>query len=74
MVDIRKAVEKIDQGDAWDETDEVAKLEVKRPLDKVIPVRLSADKWEQIRRSPGTWNRADNIGLVCGSWNIPTKS
>ena len=27
----------------------VEKIEVKKPLDKVIPVRLSADKWEQIR-------------------------
>ncbi len=49
MADIEKAVDKIEQGDAWDETDEVVRLEVKKPLDKVIPVRLSADKWEQIR-------------------------
>jgi hypothetical protein len=25
-------------------------VEVKKPLDKVIPVRLSADKWEELRR------------------------
>ena len=50
MADIKKVVEKIDEGDAWEETDEVIKLEVKKPLDKVIPVRLSADKWEQIRK------------------------
>jgi hypothetical protein len=31
------------------DADEVVKLEVKKPLDKVIPIRLSADKWEQIR-------------------------
>jgi hypothetical protein len=49
MADIKKAVEKIEQGDAWEETDEVVKIEAKKPLDKVIPVRLSADKWEQIR-------------------------
>ena len=49
MANIDKAVEKIEQGDAWEETDEVVHVAVKKPLDKVIPVRLPADKWEQIR-------------------------
>jgi hypothetical protein len=49
MTDIDKAVEKIEQGDAWEETDEVVHVEVRKPLDKVIPVRLPADKWEQMR-------------------------
>ena len=49
MVNIKKTVDKIEQGDAWEDTDEVVKLEVKKPLDKVIPIRLSSDKWEQIR-------------------------
>ena len=49
MADIDKAVEKIEQGNAWEETDEVVHVEVKKPLDKVIPVRLPADKWELIR-------------------------
>ena len=44
-----EAVQRIEEGDAWDETDEVVHLEVKRPMDKVIPVRLPSDKWEQIR-------------------------
>ncbi len=49
MADSHKAVEDIDRGDAWNESDEVVRVEVKKPLDKVIPVRLPADKWEQIR-------------------------
>ena len=49
MADLDKAVEDIDRGDAWNESDEVVRVEVKRRLDKVIPVRLPADKWEQIR-------------------------
>jgi len=49
MADVDKAAEKIEQGNAWEETDEVAHVEVKKPLDKVIPVRLPSDKWEQIR-------------------------
>ena len=50
MTEIDKAVEKIEQGNAWEETDEVVHVELKKPLDKVIPVRLPADKWEQIRK------------------------
>lgn len=49
MADIDKAIKEIEQGNAWDESDEVVQVEIKKPLDKVIPVRLSADKWEEIR-------------------------
>jgi 2-iminoacetate synthase ThiH len=49
MADLDKVVEDIEQGDAWNESDEVVRVEVKKPLDKVIPVRLPSDKWEQIR-------------------------
>ena len=49
MTDIDKEVERIEQSDTWDETDAVVHVEVKKPLDKVIPVRLPSDKWEQIR-------------------------
>ena len=44
-----KTIKAIERGNAWDETDEVVQVEVKKPLDKVIPVRLSADKWEEMR-------------------------
>ena len=50
MADIDKAIKKIEQGNAWDESDELVQVEIKKPLDKVIPVRLSADKWEEIRK------------------------
>ena len=50
MADIDKAIKEIEQGNAWDESDEVVQVEIKKPLDKVIPVRLSSDKWEEIRR------------------------
>ena len=50
MADIDKAIKDIEQGNAWDESDEVVQVEVKKPLDKVIPVRLSAEKWEELRR------------------------
>ena len=49
MADLDKVVEDIERGDAWNESDEVVRVEVKKPLDKVSPVRLPADKWEQIR-------------------------
>ena len=50
MADIDKEIQSIEQGNAWEETDEVVEVEVKKPLDKVIPVRLSAEKWEELRR------------------------
>ena len=49
MSDLDKEIERIEQGDAWEEDDEVVQVEVKKPLDKVIPVRLSAEKWEELR-------------------------
>jgi len=50
MANLDKEIERIEQGDAWDETDEVVQAEVKKPLDKVIPMRLSAEKWEELRK------------------------
>jgi len=50
MNDLEQEVQKIEKGDAWEQTDEVVEVEVRRPLDKVIPVRLSSDKWEELRR------------------------
>ena len=50
MNDLEQGVQKIEKGEAWEETDEVVEIQVKRPLDKVIPVRLPSDKWEDLRR------------------------
>lgn len=50
MIDLEKEVKRIEQGNAWDESDEVVKVDIKKPLEKVIPVRLSADKWEALRK------------------------
>lgn len=50
MEELNNKIQRIEQGDAWDESDEVVQVEVKKPLDKVIPVRLSAEKWEELRK------------------------
>jgi len=49
MNDLDKAVKDIEQGDAWDETDKVVQIEAKKPLDRVIPIRISTEKWEELR-------------------------
>ena len=49
VADSDKAIEDIDRGEAWKESDEVVRSKVRKPLDKVIPVRLPTDKWGQIR-------------------------
>ena len=53
MHDTEREVARIEHGEAWQETDEVVAIEVKRPLDKVVPVRLSSEKWEELRREAG---------------------
>ena len=50
MADLDRTIEGIEKNDAWNDSDEVVQLKVKKPLDKVIPIRLSADKWEEIRQ------------------------
>ena len=50
MADLDKEIKRIEQSDAWDEGDEVVQVEVKEPLDKVIPVRLSSASWEEMRK------------------------
>jgi hypothetical protein len=50
MADLDRTIESIEKNDAWNDSDEVVQLKVKKPLDKVIPIRLSADKWEEIRQ------------------------
>ena len=50
MADLDRTIEGIEKNDAWNDSDEVVQLKVKKPLDKVIPIRLAADKWEEIRQ------------------------
>jgi hypothetical protein len=50
MADLDRTIDGIEKNDAWNDSDEVVQLEVKKPLDKVIPIRLSKDKWEEIRQ------------------------
>ncbi|MDP2936431.1 MAG: hypothetical protein Q8O86_08070 [Dehalococcoidia bacterium] len=50
MADLDSEIKRIELGHAWDESDEVVEAQVKAPLDKVIPVRLSAEKWDELRQ------------------------
>jgi hypothetical protein len=45
-----RAVQSYEAGETWNDDDEVVDIEVRRPLDKVIPIRLPSDKWEALRR------------------------
>lgn len=47
---LEEEVEWFDTHDSWDDDDEEVEVEFKQPLDKVIPVRLTADKWSALRR------------------------
>lgn len=48
MAGVDEEVQRIELGEAWKDTDEVIEVEVQRPLDKVIPVRLPSAKWEEL--------------------------
>ena len=50
MHDSDKVVQQHEAGDTWNDDDQVVEVEVKQPLDKVIPIRLPGDKWEALRR------------------------
>lgn len=57
MSALDKELNRIEQGEAWNESDEVVRVEVKRPLDKVIPIRLSAVDWAKLRA------KANELGI-----------
>jgi hypothetical protein len=50
MDDRAADVERVEQGDAWGESDEVVTVETRQSLDKVIPIRLSSEHWDALRR------------------------
>lgn len=46
----QREIERIEAGGSvWDGAEE-ADIEVKRPLEKVVPIRMSAEQWEVLRR------------------------
>jgi len=47
--DLDKELNRIEQDEAWNASDEVIQIEVKKPLDKVIPIRLAAADWSKLR-------------------------
>ena len=50
-VDDETLVRRFDAGEQiWAETDEVVEVETRIPLDKVVPIRLTADNWKALYR------------------------
>lgn len=50
MADLDRDIGRIEQRKRLRQSAEVVQLEVRKPLDKVIPVRLSTSKWEELRK------------------------
>ena len=44
-----REVHRLETEEAWDASDEVVEVRAKRPLDKVIPVRLESKDWDRLR-------------------------
>jgi hypothetical protein len=48
---VEDTVRSFDSGEkVWSDRDEVLDMEVREPLDKVIPVRLTSDSWSRLHR------------------------
>ncbi len=46
---MERAVKRMEEGEAWEKTDEVVEIECSGPLAKVVSMRLPAEKWEELR-------------------------
>jgi hypothetical protein len=56
-----ESIRQYENGGTWEDGDETVEVEVSRPLDKVIPVRLACGQvGDTARRSEGTRDRADD--------------
>ena len=66
MNDVEREAQRIEEGDAWQETDEVVEIEVKRPLDVVIPIRLSSEQWQAVRQEAR--DRGTNPAILIRAW------
>lgn len=65
MRGIEQEIERIEREDAWDDADQAVRIGAKQPLDKVVPVRLTSEQWEQLRREA----REMGVGPSTLVWN-----
>ena len=61
MAAIDKEIEAIEEGEAWDERDEIVELEVNENVGKLVTLRLSPENWEKLSRE------AKGLGLRPGA-------
>jgi hypothetical protein len=57
MNELDREIERLEEGNAWEDTDEVVDVEFKKPLNVVVPVRLSGDTWRVLR------HEAEQVGV-----------
>ncbi len=62
----KREIEKIEQGEAWEDSDEVVSLKAKVPLDKVVPVRLRADHWQRLHKQAAEFGIGPST--LCRMW------
>lgn len=48
---IEKEIRRLEEGEAWEASDDPVHLEAKRPMDKVVPIRLTAEHWAELRKT-----------------------
>ena len=61
MAAIDKQIEAIEEGDAWDERDEVVELDVSENIGKTVTLRLSPEDWKKLSKE------AEGLGVRPGA-------
>lgn len=61
MVEMYKQIEAIEEGDAWDERDEVVELDVNENIGKTVTLRLSPENWKKLSKE------AEGLGVRPGA-------
>jgi predicted DNA binding CopG/RHH family protein len=57
MKNLDKEIKRLEHEDAWEDSDEIVEVKVKKPLDKVVPIRLSSGDWDNL------YQQANELGL-----------
>ena len=50
MAAIDKEIKILEEGEAWDECDEVVELDVNESIGKIVTFKLSPEKWKELSR------------------------
>ena len=66
MAAIDKEIKVLEEGEAWDECDEVVELDVNESMGKIVTFKLSPEKWEELSREASALGVG--TGALAATW------